>query len=448
MGDWSTSSGTPVPAPNMPVGVSAAPGYQQLVVSWTASTPNSDDAGEVAVTGHVVQWKADGEDYAASRQATVGAAAESYTITGLANDVEYTVRVFATSAAGNSPAGEDSATTAAAGTPPAAPGNVMLIPYNERLAVSWTEASGGNAVATGYTVRWKETDAAGYAADNVAEGLGMDAREYTITGLANGTNYTVQVRATSAAGNGAWGEQTSTPAPVPEAPGNVMVEPGNAQLVVRWTASSVNADSEGNDVAVTNYKVQWKSGDEDYDESSRQFVATADATSHTITGLANDPETEYTVRVIATSISGSSPPSAEATGTPDEELAAMPDAPGNVMVAAYHERLVVSWTTPADRGAMLSAYTLQWRASDEGYHSNRQVAPAVGDTSYDLINANGIENGTEYVVRIRATNDNGDSDWSAEASGRPAPVPNMPVGVSARSWLPAACGELDRLHPQ
>ena len=146
-----------------------APGYQQLVVSWTASIPNSDDAGEVAVTGHVVQWKADGEDYAASRQATVGAAAESYTITGLANDVEYTVRVFATSAAGNSPAGEDSATTAAAGVAPTSDLAPTITPGYKQLEVRWTEASGGNAVVTGYIVRWKETDAAGYAADNVAE---------------------------------------------------------------------------------------------------------------------------------------------------------------------------------------------------------------------------------------------------------------------------------------
>ena len=93
----------------------------------------------------------------------------------------------------------------------------------------------------------------------------------------------------------------------------VMVTEGNGQLVVEWTAVS-NA---------TGYRVQWKSGGEDYNTGDRQATVTpGSTTSHTIVGLANGAE--YTVRVIATrSGANDGPPSAEVMGTPEE-----PTAPG------------------------------------------------------------------------------------------------------------------------
>ena len=69
----------------------------------------------------------------------------------------------------------------------------------------------------------------------------------------------------------------------------LMVEPGNAQLVVQWTAVT-NA---------TGYEVQWKSGGESYNTSGRQAtIGSGSTTSHTISSLSNG--TEYTVQVRAT----------------------------------------------------------------------------------------------------------------------------------------------------
>ena len=93
----------------------------------------------------------------------------------------------------------------------------------------------------------------------------------------------------------------------------VSVASGNVQLAVNWTAVD-NA---------TGYKVQWKSGNQNYNTGNRQFTVTSGSTtSHTITGLANG--TEYTVRVSATRTGANDgPASAEETGTP-----AVPTAPG------------------------------------------------------------------------------------------------------------------------
>ena len=69
----------------------------------------------------------------------------------------------------------------------------------------------------------------------------------------------------------------------------VMIEPGNGQLMVEWTAVA-NA---------TGYEVQWKSSGQSYNNSGRQAtVGSGSTTSHTISSLNNG--TEYTVRMRAT----------------------------------------------------------------------------------------------------------------------------------------------------
>ena len=73
---------------------------------------------------------------------------------------------------------------------------------------------------------------------------------------------------------------------------------------------------------ITAYKVQWKSGSEDYDgsaDSTRQAKITDPASrTYTITGLTDG--VEYAVRVIAVNDEGDGPPSDETTGTPRETI--------------------------------------------------------------------------------------------------------------------------------
>ena len=106
---------------------------------------------------------------------------------------------------------------------------------------------------------------------------------------------------------------------VPEAPTAVAVYSIESQkLEVRWSSS----DS----ASTTSFKVQWKSGSEEFDSSrqlssdpansivSEQSTSAGDRYKATLTGLTNG--TEYTVRVIAANSNGDSDPSGEETGTP------------------------------------------------------------------------------------------------------------------------------------
>ena len=102
----------------------------------------------------------------------------------------------------------------------------------------------------------------------------------------------------------------------PDAPRSLNVSPDDTgTLDVSWEAPASNGGS-----AITGYKVQWKSGSEDYDGSAgstRQAEITDPASrTHTITGLTDG--VEYAVRVIAVNDVGEGPPSDEATATPRE----------------------------------------------------------------------------------------------------------------------------------
>ena len=97
----------------------------------------------------------------------------------------------------------------------------------------------------------------------------------------------------------------------------VGVAPGNAQLVVTWTA----VDTAGG------YTVQWTSGGQGYNTGTRLATVTSGSTTrYTIPSLTNG--TAYTVRVTATRTGATDgPPSAEMTGTPTGEPAPVPALP-------------------------------------------------------------------------------------------------------------------------
>ena len=105
---------------------------------------------------------------------------------------------------------------------------------------------------------------------------------------------------------------------VPEARTAVAVYSIETQkLEVRWSSS---------DSSVTSFKVQWKSGSEEFDSSRQvssspiasivnvQSTSAGDRYKETISGLSDG--TQYTVRVIAANSSGDGDPSSELTGTP------------------------------------------------------------------------------------------------------------------------------------
>ena len=119
--------------------------------------------------------------------------------------------------------------------PPSAPAAPTLTPGDGQLGVGWTAPADNGAPIDDYDVRYRTANGNW---TELPDSVKSTATSTTITGLANGTEYEVQVRAGNRAGDGAW-SASGTGAPV-VATGDraVLVELYNATNGPNWTDST------------------------------------------------------------------------------------------------------------------------------------------------------------------------------------------------------------------
>ena len=263
--------------PGIPTSVTVTVQADTLDVRWRAPSNT---------TGYKVQWKSGAQNYDASRQAIT--TDTRYKIANLIGGTTYTVRVIATKTGVRDGRPSAEQTGVLLGIP-----TVMVVAKVDTLTVTWNVVDD----ATGYKVQWKSGSATYPTADlalathGQATIAGGSTTIHKISGLTAGTTYTIRVIATSTNLN------LADSAPSEEVmvtlattrPTNVRVTPGPLQLIVRWTEAT----------GATGYKVQWKSGQQAYNTSSRQeTVSGGSTTTYTIENLTFG--TTYTVRVLAT----------------------------------------------------------------------------------------------------------------------------------------------------
>ena len=188
---------------------------------------------------------------------------------------------------------------AQAQTTPAAPTLDSVTPGDAKLAVAWTAPAGETGI-TSYDVRHIETsadetvDANWTAVDNAWT---SGTLEYTITGLDNGTQYDVQVRAVNSNGDGTW-SATEVGTPALPAPTLDSVRGDDTAVFVSWSAPS------GITTGVGAYDVRYieTSADESVDSNwtveENVWEEGDGSLYYAITGLTNDTGYDVQVRAV------------------------------------------------------------------------------------------------------------------------------------------------------
>ena len=399
-------------APGQVGAPSLTPDDGQVDVSWAAPP----DAGSTAIVGYHLQYRSGGGAWATSwERSTVTVR----TITGLTNGRTYEFQVRAVNESlavnqGRGPwSGSASATPAVPTVAPGAPSLTLVVRSATSLrTVLHAPASDGGQAIDRYELQRKP------ASSNTWTGVVSDWQGpgYNHKGLTTGASYDFRARAHNAVGWGGWSDVLSgAPAAAPDAPGALVLTPGDGELGVLWMAPAANG------AVIVDYDVDYRSGSGDW--SAHEHVGAG--TSTTISRLANGRSHE--VRVLATNARGSSDWSRSANATP-MAVARAPGKAGTPTLTVGDRQMTLSWAAPVDAGSTaIVGYHLQYRSGGGAWATSWERSTATVRT------ITGLTNGRTYEFQVRAVNkslavNQGRGPWSGSASATPA-APTVAPGA-------------------
>ena len=423
-GPWSdTYSGTPRTVPGAPAVSSVRSGDEMLTVAWAAPASN----GGSTITSYDLRYidtdaaDKDDDDNWTEPPGVWSSGARLYELFGLTNGVTYDVQVRAVNVVDPGP--WSPVRTGTAQTVPGMPSIYEATPVDRALSLAWTDpARTGGFDITSYDVRYIRSDA-----PDKDDGENWTVRsrvwtsgalEHIRSGLTNGVDYDVQVRAVTVVGAGLWSDTYSgTPRTTPGAPTIDSVTPGDQALTVAWSAPD---DTGGS--TITGYDLRYIRSDALNDNWTEQDgIWTSGVLRYTLGSLPSG--FGYDVQVRAVNVAGDGRWSATVSGT----LQTIPKAPTIDSVARGDETLAIEWSAPADDGgSAVTSYDAHYIRSDalNDNWSLREGIWSSGPRSYEL---DGLTNGVRYDVRLRAVTSVGPGPWSAAASATPQTAPDAPT---------------------
>ncbi len=385
--------------PGAPTGVSGSPADSTVNLVWTAPS----DTGASAITGYSVQYAVDPYSSWTTAAMCTGTGT-SCAITGLTNGTSYKFKVSASNSTGESPYSTVSLAVTPEG-PPGAPTISGITGGDGSVEVSFT-AGTSTLTITNYEYSLNAGSTWISAADATSP--------ITISGLVNGTTYSIIIRGVSASGSGTASLSASgTPSALPGSPTITAVTGGGdgTSLVVTFLAGYSGGSS------ITDYEYGISPGENTNTFGS--YVSISGTTSpFTISGLASG--STYTVRLRAKNAAGYSAASAFVPGA----TLAAPSAPVITNISAGDSRLVITYTEYDNTTSGGSAI------SKIEYSVNNGTNWIDAGTLTNPFTISGLTNGTTYQAIFRATNAIGTSPASILYSGTPRTTPSAPIGIS------------------
>ena len=310
---------TPWALPTAPTALVATPGDGSADIAFTAGSAGTMPITNYAYTLDDSTWVALSPDDTTSL----------ITITGLTNGATYSIKLRAISAAGNG-----AASTAVPVTPrttPSAPTSLVATPGSGSVEIAFTPGPDGGSPVTNYA----------YTLDDstwMTPSPSFTTSPVTVTGLTNGTTYSIKLRGVNAAGPGSPSIAVAvTPAsPVPPAPRpasapvDVTAAAGDASITAAWEPPPASGD-----FPVTHYRAVASPGG---------LGCLTSVLSCTITGVTNG--TSYTVTVRALTGAGWSAPSEPSnTVTPTPQATCSVRITGSRADGPQGDRVVITGAT-------------------------------------------------------------------------------------------------------
>ena len=272
------------------------------------------------------------------------------------------------------------------------------------LSLRWTAPDNPGPAINDYDVQYSEDGGAFEAWTHNGPGTTT-----TITGLEDDTPYEVQVLARSPEGESPWSESVDARTVANQAPrfnegtrttrsfnenttgtndiGNPVTATDNDGGTLEYDLAGTDAGSF--DIDASDGQLSTRSGQTwDYEDQARYEV-----TVRVEDGQGGSNTIEVTINLID-----------------QQEPPETPSAPG--VSAASSTSLTVTWIEPTNTGPDVDDYDLQYREGDSG-----------GFTSWTHNGADltatitGLTPGANYEAQVRASNDEGTSDWSPSGTG-------------------------------
>ena len=423
--------------PDAPTGLTATPAPDetpQLAVTLTWTAPASD--GGSAITYHQYRYSRNSGEFGSwttiPNSSATGANATSFTVKGLsAANNEFTTFEFQVRAVNENANGSESDQASTFITVPTNLLTIDVTPGNRKIELSWdTPANNGSAILRyEYALTETVSGATVVPLGTRVPGSNADTTSFTITGLTNGVNYTIRLRAVNSVGPaGTWDSQPIIPATFPTAPRNLRAEPGDTQVTLQWTAPL----SDGGKV-IEEYQYQQKTGNSAYGSWTTITGSDDTTTGHDVTGLTNG--TSYSFKVRARNSVGEGPESNEVTVIP----VTGPTAPTGLTAtpapdATPQLAITLTWTAPTDDGgSAIRSHQYRYSRNSGSFGSWTTIpnssATGANATSFTVRGLSAVDNMfTTFQFQVRAVNANANGSES-NTVGTFIDVPFGPVNL-------------------